>query len=205
MALTAVVIAVIGLIYLQVSNESRATRPAWLVTRDMSAGTLLDPSNVKQVRVPEAGDQFALVQERPFGKRVSHAMAAQSLLAPADVYSRDLTEVPITLRAAPSIAAGDTIDVYAVVGNRTVLVGRSLVVVASGSPLTVLVPAADEGAWVTLQANSVPLFAAKGNGLGVPSTTASAADAVASLSATASAIPAASAGLAQPSPSPTSR
>src|SRR6266699_7246987 len=55
-ALTLVVIAVIGLLYLQAIAQTRAARDAWMVTRDVPAGTVLDPSNVKQVRVPAAGD-----------------------------------------------------------------------------------------------------------------------------------------------------
>jgi hypothetical protein len=201
-ALTAVVASVIGLLYMQASNESRATRAAWLITKDLGPGSLLDPSNVKQVRIPQGGDQFLVLQDQPYGKRLNHAMSAQSLLAPADVYSRDLTQVAVSLRAAPSVGPGDTIDVYAVMGSRTVMVGRSLVVIGAGNPVTVLVPAADEASWITLQANNVPLYAAKGNGLGVPSTNSVAVtDAVATLSAGAAAIPALPAGsMSSPSP-----
>jgi hypothetical protein len=200
-ALTAVIASVIGLLYVQVNNESRATRAAWIVTRDLAPGSLLDPTNVQQVRIAEGGDQFVVLQEQPYGKRLIHAMTAQSLLAPADVYSRDLTQVAVSLRAAPSVGPGDTIDVYAVMSSRTILVGRSLVVIGAGNPVTVLVPAADEAAWITLQANNVPLYAAKGNGIGVPSTNSVAVnDAVASLSASAGAIPALPAGGSQSSP-----
>jgi hypothetical protein len=187
---------------MQASNESRATRAAWLITKDLGPGSLLDPSNVKQVRIPQGGDHFVVLQDQPYGKRLNHAMSAQSLLAPADVYSRDLTQVAVSLRAAPSVGPGDTIDVYAVMGSRTVMVGRSLVVIGAGNPVTVLVPAADEASWITLQANNVPLYAAKGNGLGVPSTNSVAVtDAVATLSAGAAAIPALPAGsMSSPSP-----
>jgi hypothetical protein len=203
-ALTAVVASVIGLLYMQASNESRATRAAWLITKDLGPGSLLDSSNVKQVRIPQGGDQFVVLQDQPYGKRLNHAMSAQSLLAPADVYSRDLTQVAVSLRAAPSVGPGDTIDVYAVMGSRTVMVGRSLVVIGAGNPVTVLVPAADEASWITLQANNVPLYAAKGNGLGVPNTNSVAVtDAVATLSASAAAIPALPAG-SMSSPSPAS-
>jgi hypothetical protein len=198
-----VVAAVIGLLYLQVNNESRATRSAWMITRDLTAGSLLDTTNVRQVRVAEVGDQFLVLQERPYGKRVSHAISAQSLLTPADVYMRDLTLVPVSLRAAPTVGAGDTIDIYAVVGSRTVLVGRSLVVIGGGNPLTVLVPAEDEAAWITLVANNVPLYAAKGNGLGVPSGNSIAtSDAVAALSASANSIQTLPAGSPQPASTP---
>ena len=81
------------------------------------------------------------------------------------------------------MAAGDTLDVYAVVGSRTVLVGRRLVVVSTGNPMTLLVPAADEPNWVALEANNVSLFAAKSAGVGVPTSAGVAVnDAISSLS-----------------------
>jgi hypothetical protein len=168
-ALTLVVLAVMGLIYLQVVAQSRATRDAWLLTRDASAGALLDDSNVKKVRVPLAGDQFSLLQESPVQRRTAHRLGAQSLLRPDDLLGSDAVQVPVSVRSAPSIAVGDSIDVYAVVGSRTVLVGRRLIVASTGNPLTLVVSASDEPYWITLQANNVSLFAAKSRGVGLPS------------------------------------
>jgi hypothetical protein len=168
-ALTLVVLAVIGLIYLQVIAQSRATRAAWLLTHDVTAGALLDGSNVKRVRVPLAGDQFSLLQESPLQRRTAHRLAAQSLLRPDDLLGNDLVQVPVSVRSAPSVGVGDSIDVYAVVGSRTVLVGRRLVVAATGNPMTLVVSAPDEPYWIALQANNVSLFVAKSGGVGVPS------------------------------------
>jgi hypothetical protein len=167
-ALTLVVGAVIGLLYLQAIAQTRATRVAWVVTRDVIAGAVLDDGNVKRVRVPAAGDSFAVLEASPLRRRAAHRMGAQTLLAPDDLMGEDLVQVPVSVRAAPGLAAGDTIDVYAVVGSRTVLVGRRLVVVSTGSPAALLVPAADEPSWVALEANNVSLFAAKSAGVGVP-------------------------------------
>jgi hypothetical protein len=152
-ALTLVVLAVIGLLYLQAVSQQRATRAAWMVTHDLPAGTVLDPGNLKQVHIPAAGDQFIVLTDNPAGRRVARAMPAQ---------------VPVSVRAAPSVVPGDTVDVYAVVGTRAVLVGRQLIVVATGNPLTMLVSANDEPDWIALQANNVSLFASKSNGVGVP-------------------------------------
>ena len=168
-ALTLVVLAVIGLIYLQVVAQSRATREAWLLTHDVSAGALLDGSNVKKIRVPLAGDQFSLLQESPMQRRTAHRLAAQSLLRPDDLLGSDAVQVPVSVRSAPSVGVGDSVDVYAVVGSRTVLVGRKLVVAATGNPMTLVVSAPDEPYWIALQANNVSLFAAKSAGVGVPS------------------------------------
>jgi hypothetical protein len=185
-ALTAVVLAVIGLLYLQAIAQGRATRPAWLLTRDVAAGALLDESSVKRVRVPGAGDQFSVLEESPLHRRAAHRLRAQSLLTQDDLLARDTVQVPLTIRSAPAVAAGDSLDVYAAVGGRTVLVGRHLLVVTPASPLTLVVPAADEPYWIALQANNVSLFAAKSSGVGVPAAGGVAVnDAISSLSGSA--------------------
>ena len=169
-ALTLVVLAVIGLLYLQALSQQHATREAWMVTRDLQAGAVLSPDNVKQVRIPTAGDQFVVVTDNPANLRVAHAMRAQTLLSLNDVLSREMVQVPVSVRAAPNVAPGDTIDLYAVVGSHAVLVGRQLIVMATGNPLTILVSANDEAYWIALQANNVSLFASKSDGVGVPDT-----------------------------------
>lgn len=186
--LTLVVFAVIGLLYLQAVAQSQATRAAWMVTRDIPAGTVLDAGNVKLVHLPSLGDQFSTMDQAPAGRRAAHRLSAQTLITRDDLMSADAVQVPITVKVAPGVGAGDTLDLYAVVGARTVLVGRRLVVVAPGNPMTVLVPAADEPYWVTLEANNVALFAAKSAGVGVPpSPSVSVNDAISNLSGSAQA------------------
>jgi hypothetical protein len=182
-ALTLVVIAVIGLLYLQALAQSRATRDAWMLTHGVAAGALLGDGDVKRVRIPATGDQFAMLQDSPMHRRAAHRMEAQTLLFADDLLGDDMVQVPVSVRAVPGVAAGDTLDVYAVVGTRTVLVGRRVVVIGAGNPLTVLVPAADEPNWVALEANNVSLFAARSSGVGVPQGSGVAVtDAIASLS-----------------------
>ena len=184
-ALSLVVVAVIGLLYLQTIAQSRATRDAWMLTRDVSAGNVLGEGDVKRVRVPAAGDQFTLLAASPLHRRAAHRMRAQTLLTDDDLLDADTVQVPVSLRIAPGVAEGDTLDVYAVVGGRTVLVGRRLVVAGAGSPTTLLVAAVDEPNWVALEANNVSLFAAKSTGVGVPPNPAVAVgDAITSLSGT---------------------
>jgi hypothetical protein len=181
--LTLVVMAVVGLLYLQAVAQGRATRPAWLVTRPIVAGTLLDQTNVKQVRVADSGDPFNVLESSPLHRRAAHAMSAATLLGPDDLLSEEEVQVPVSVRAAPGLAAGDSVDLYAVVGPRTVLVGRHLLVFATGNPLTLLVAAADEPSWVALEANNVTLFAARSSGVGVPANpTVTVTEAIATLS-----------------------
>lgn len=208
-ALTLVVIAVIGLLYLQAVAQSRATRDAWMLTHDVVAGALLGDGDVKHIRIPAAGDQFALLDGTPVHRRASHRMGAQTLLSADDLLGDDMVQVPVSVRAVPGVAAGDTLDVYAVAGTRTVLVGRRLVVIGAGNPMTVLVSAADEPDWVALEANNVSLFAAKSTGVGVPPNAGVAVnDAIASLSGVSQTGPVLSSGppvtppAASPRPSP---
>jgi hypothetical protein len=207
-ALTLVVIAVIGLLYLQTLAQSRATRDAWMLTRDVVAGAQLADGDVRRIRVPAAGDQFAVLDTSPLHRRTAHRMSAQTLLTRDDVLDEDTVQVPVSVRIAPAVAPGDTLDVYAVVGGRTVLVGRRLIVAGAGNPMILLVGAADEPNWVALEANNVSLFAAKSSGVGVPPNPAVAVgDAISSLSGTSQAgTVLAGAGqppLPAPAPSPT--
>jgi hypothetical protein len=184
-ALSLVVIAVIGLLYLQTIAQARATREAWMLTRDVVAGSLLGDSDVRRIRVPVAGDQFTLLDASPLHRRTAHRMGAQTLLTADDLLGEDTVQVPVSVRIAPGVSEGDTLDVYAVVGGRTVLVGRRLIVAGAGNPMTLLVGAADEPNWVALEANNVSLFAAKSTGVGVPPNPAVAVgDAISSLSGT---------------------
>lgn len=202
--LTLVVVAVMGLLYVQAIAQTRATREAWMVTRDVPAGAVLDRDNVRRVHVPSVGDPFAVLEESPLGRRAAHRLGAQRLLSADDLVGRDTVQVPVSIRVAPGVTAGDTLDLYAVVGGRTVLVGRRLVVVAPGNPMTLLVPAADEASWVALEANNVALFAAKSGGIGVPSSPSVAVnEAISSLSGAAWGGPVMS-GVGAPPPTPSS-
>ena len=201
-ALTLVVIAVIGLLYLQTIAQSRATRDAWMLTHDVAAGALLGDGDVKRVRVPAAGDQFTVLEASPLHRRAAHRMGAQTLLTTDDLLEEDTVQVPVSIRVAPGVSEGDTLDVYAVVGGRTVLVGRRLIVAGTGNPMTLLVAAADEPDWVALEANNVSLFAAKSTGVGVPPNPAVAVgDAISSLAGT-SLAGTVLAGSGQPVPAP---
>lgn len=202
-ALTLVVIAVIGLLYLQTLAQSRATRDAWMLTRDVVAGAQLGEADVRRIRVPAAGDQFAVLDDSPVHRRTAHRMSAQTLLTPDDLLDEATVQVPVSVRVAPAVAQGDTLDVYAVVGGRTVLVGRRLIVAGSGNPMILLVGAADEPNWVALEANNVSLFAAKSSGVGVPPNPAVAVgDAISSLSGTSQAGAVLAGAGQQPAPTP---
>ena len=57
-ALTVVVLAVIGLLYFQSLSLTRATRSAWMVTRDLGAGAVLGRDNLRQVRITDDSERI---------------------------------------------------------------------------------------------------------------------------------------------------
>lgn len=162
-----IMLAVIGAIYLQIYSSSHASRQAWMVTQAVAAGTPFTSHNVERVSIPVASPSFAVLAQNPIasGLRAGHAMSASTLLTPSDILSRTDVLVPVSFAAAPSLSAGDRIDIYAVVDGTVTEVGRNLVI---ASPQAVWVPAQDEASWVALRGTNVTLVAVRGEGAGVP-------------------------------------
>jgi hypothetical protein len=165
--LTVVVLAVIGLLYLETIAQRNATRPGWLVTQPVQAGDSFNRNNVKEVNVAASNDTYTILTSDPTNKHAARNLPGQTLLRPDDVTSAETTEVPITLRANPPLSRGDTIDVYAYYRNQAIRVGTRLTVVNASNPVVVQVPAADEAAWLALLATDTPLYAAKSPGVSV--------------------------------------
>jgi hypothetical protein len=164
-----VLLAVIGAIYLEIIVQSRSTHDVWMVTQDVPAGAQFTTDNVRQVSLPDTGDQLSYDRDDPIKahQRAGRTLHAGHMLADDDLLGRAMVLVPVSFKAAPPLKNGDLIDVYTQFGTRTVQVGKSLTV---ESPNTIWVPAVDEPSWVTLQANSAPLFAVTSSGIGVPVT-----------------------------------
>jgi hypothetical protein len=162
-----VMIAVIGAIYLEIVVQSRSTHEVWMVTQEVPAGGRFTGDNVRQVGVPDTGDRILYYRSNPIadGKRAGHTLTAGHMVADDDLLSNPMVLVPVTFKAAPPLTHGDVIDVYTLVGNRTIQVGKNLAVESS---TTIWVPAVDEPSWITLQANSGQLYAARSTGIGVP-------------------------------------
>lgn len=162
-----VMLAVIGAIYLEIIVQSRSSHQVWMVTQDVAAGSHFTADNAREVSVPDTGDTLSYYHGDPIAnhKRAARTLRGGHMLADDDLLSNQMVLVPVSFKAAPPLKNGDVIDVYTQFGNRTVQVGRSLTV---ESATTIWVPAVDEPSWVTLQANSAPLFAVTSTGIGVP-------------------------------------
>ncbi|MBJ7602157.1 MAG: hypothetical protein JF888_03020 [Candidatus Dormibacteraeota bacterium] len=165
-----VLLAVIGAVYLEIAVQAKATHTAWTVTQDIVAGTALDSSNVRQVKLADTGDPVQYFKGDPIRdhRRAASRLSASHLLSDDDLMPTQSVLVPLTFKSAPSMQRGDKIDVYVLMGTKTIQVGRGLVV-EQPNPTTVWVPPGDEAAWVTLQANNSALFAVRSSGVGVPS------------------------------------
>jgi hypothetical protein len=207
-----VMLSVIGAIYLEIVVQSRSSHQVWMVTQDVPAGAQLTADNVRRASVPDTGDSIAYYRGDPVAdhKRAGHTLAKGHMLADDDLMRTEMVLVPVTFKAAPPLASGDLIDVYTQLGTKTVQVGRNLAV---ASATTIWVPAVDEPSWVTLQANSAPLFAVRSSGVGVPASAGlGIQDAVSALSGSVAAgqspisaaplVPASPAPLAPASPAP---
>ena len=199
-----VFVAVAVAVDLQIVLQAHSTQTVWAVTRPVSAGDQLTSANVRQVQIPQTGTTWDFYSGDLLkdSRRVGHAMNAGTMIFRTDLLPQDLSLVTLSLKTPPPVTHGDPVDVYATVNGRTLIVGRHLLVeTTSGNNYSVWVPAGDEPAWITLQANNVALFAAQSSGVGVPDTQAqNISDAISTLSGGTVSPGSAT---ASPSPSPT--
>jgi hypothetical protein len=162
---SAVIVAVLGVIVYTEQMNATQMASVWVVTHDVVAGTPFSANNVQLVEVRSGSGDFNFEVEGP---STFHALFVRSLTTNDILRSDDLiaasaeSQVAITVEDAPPLAPGDDIDVYAAVSTgQQVLVGHDLVVnTVSGSSITVLVPVADEPAWIAIGASNVALHAA---------------------------------------------
>jgi hypothetical protein len=170
-----VFVAVAAAVDLQIVLQSHSTQTVWAVTRSVIAGEQLTSDNARKVQVPQTGDTWDFYTGNLLGdpqnpRRAGHPMNAGTMIFTLDLLPPDVSTVTLSLKTPPPVGKGDSVDVYATVDNRTVFVGRNLIVDSiSGNNASVVVPAGDEPYWITLQAGNVALFAAKSLGVGVPS------------------------------------
>jgi len=222
-AIAAVVItmlAAVGIAAGVLVINANAKTSAWVSTRDLPAGSVLDASTVHQIQVSTGTDPYTVMTTSPAGRQLAHAVLTNDILRPDDFVSSTMVQVPITFKLAPGLAANDVVDIYAVGGGSgaaavnaaegTRLIARGISVVAVGSPSVIAVPATQEPLWVTLSSSSVALIATRSTGVNVPTSDhAYSTDEVLGLLAqlaagnpTAAASPAASSPSASPSATP---
>src|SRR5438445_13141957 len=89
-----VFIAVLSVVYLQISSTAGDYRTAWVATRDLEAGQVLAAGAVHQVRIPSSGDSFTSQDSSPTGRRLAYHVDAVLLLRVDDLLPSYTSAVP---------------------------------------------------------------------------------------------------------------
>lgn len=173
-------VAVLGGIFYYGFYNAHAHIEGWVVTTAVQPGAVLNGNDLKQVAVPANSDQFQVLTQDPAGHRVAVALQPGDLLTTSLLQPSTTAEVPLSVQMAPPISVGSTIDIYANACGQTEILGRHMIVAAT-SPLTILVPNADEPLWIAVAGSSTKLFVAVSSGIGVPSSNISVLQAINSL------------------------
>lgn len=173
---------IVGAVYIELLNNSQNRISAYQVVTSVGAGEPFTSGNVQQVQIQSQDN--SLLENSPTGKIATHNLAVGDLLRADDVGSAALfVQVLLTLQQTPVVGAGSLIDVYTVVGDNVVLLGKHLSVVSGGTSATVNIPVSNEGYWLSLVANQTKLYAAVvPDALGNPSSLINSNQAISKLS-----------------------
>ncbi len=200
-------VLLLGVIFSDKVITANAHIEGWVVTTPVAIGTTLTSADVKSIAVPVGGDHFNVFTQNPVGRRVSVPLQPGDLLTASLLGASTTSIVPLNVHMAPSLSAGSTVDIYAVVSGQTVLLARHMVV-ESTNPLSILVPDQQEPQWMSVAGSSTILILAQSTGVGVPTANLSVLQSIQKLSSE-SAAPGSGENLAAippatASPSPTS-
>lgn len=171
--LTAVLLVVFALLFVDTVNTPRDTATVWVITHSVPAGDLIDASAVRVMRVPASGASSAFTAVSPVGKVAAHALSTGDVARTDDFTAAPVVTVPVRLGGYQP-AAGDSIDIYFTQDGRVTLIGRGVAYVGGSA---IQVPASDEALWVALYGSSSTLIATRSSGTGVQADPVSAAEA----------------------------
>jgi hypothetical protein len=163
---SAVIVAVLGvMVYLQQAS-SQQTVTVFVLRHAVIAGSPYSSDDVATMTLRAQEGDFNYEHRSPaqFPARYTVSLRGSDILRSDDlVDAASQVEVALTLQAPPPLSPGDRIDVFATVGgNRQARIGQAVTVLAaSGGALTVLVPVAQEEAWISVAASSLPLHAVR--------------------------------------------
>lgn len=168
---SAVVVIVLGvLVWLQASANQQSVT-VFVLRHAVTAGSTYSADDVSAVTIHASAGDFNYEQRPPdaYAARYTQDLAGNDIVRADDLVDSDSqVEVAITVASAPAVADGDRIDVFATVaGGKQARIGRAVPVLsAAGDTLTILVPAQDEDAWVSVASSSLTLHAALAGGSG---------------------------------------
>lgn len=159
-----VIVAVLGvMVYIQ-RQSTEQTVTVYVLRHTVPAGGVYSTADVAVVPIRAQEGDFNYEHRGPeqYAARYTQNLRAADILRDDDlVDSARAVEIALTVQAPPPLSAGDRIDVFAgTAGGRQARIGQQLTVLtASGGALTILVPSADEAAWVAVASSSIPLHA----------------------------------------------
>lgn len=181
----AVVVAAASLALLAAKYAGQSTVTGWVASHQLAPGAVIGRDDVRQINVATGADSFSVANGTPVGARTAHTIASGDLIRADDVSSQLVAQVPITLKVAPPLSPGSSLDVYAMPPGSTtpgaltgspsqggatpVLVARGVSVVAAGPPVVIQVPAQAEPLWMSLVSSQTELLATLSTGASVPS------------------------------------
>jgi hypothetical protein len=162
---SAVIVLVLGVIVYTERTNATQTISVWVVTHDVPAGSAYEAGDVQLIQLRAATDDFNYEVRGPssFQARFARSLSVNDILRGDDLVAVTAqSEVALTVEDPPPLSGGDDVDIYAALANdQQVMVGHDVIVeTVSGGSITVLVPAADEAAWVAVGSSNVALHIA---------------------------------------------
>jgi hypothetical protein len=163
---SAVIVLVLALIVYTEQNNVSQTVAVWILTRDVSAGSVYSAADVQQVQIRGASGDFNYEVRSPsqFAARYTRGLKSHDVVRADDLVSMTAeSEVAVTIQNPPPLSPGDLIDIFAALPTgQQALIGRDITVeTVSGGSLTLVVPISDEASWIAVGSSNVALHAAR--------------------------------------------
>ena len=161
-----VIVLVLGvMVYLEQTGRQQ-TVTVFILKHAVLAGSPYSADDVSAMSVRAQEGDFSYEHRAPsqYNARYTQNLGANDIVRDDDLLAASAqVEIALTLQAPPPLSAGDRIDVFAAVaGGRQARIGQAMTVLtASGGALTILVPVAQEEAWVSVASSSIALHAAR--------------------------------------------
>ena len=160
---SAVIVAILGVIVGAEIVSGGQTVNVLRLRASVQQGAAFSTGDVDVVplRITPGDVNYEAPGSVPTGARYAITMQAGDLLSPDDLVPGGAQiEITLTVTGPPPVQPGQSIDVFAALGQSQVLIGHSIPVVdVSGGELTVLVSSRDELAWVEIAASNTSLHA----------------------------------------------
>ena len=164
--LTVVIAAVLAVIVYTEHANATGTISVYVLTHNVTGGALYSGSDVQRIDLHASSNDFNYQTSAPGGQpsRYARDLSTGDILRQDDlVPASSQSEIAVTVQAPPPLNPGDRVDVFAAYGaQQQALIGRAVLVeTVSAGELTLLVPAADEQAWVAVGSSNVALHVAR--------------------------------------------